>query len=87
MEGTGKLIFPAGTVATLDSGGTYFLEVSNPDGTTRSGNSVITITVPPPAGLANVSLGIPNFISGASFINAYNGCVSFRGFLRHGLCR
>jgi hypothetical protein len=69
-----------GTVATLDSGGTYFLEVSNPDGTTRSANSVITITVPPPAGLANVSLGIPNFISGASFINAYNGCVSFRGF-------
>jgi hypothetical protein len=68
------------TVATVDAGGTYRVEVSNPEGTTPSSNSAITVTLPAPAGLANVSLGIPNYISGASFINAYAGCVSFRGF-------
>ncbi len=67
-------------IATVDVGGTYRVEVSNPEGTTPSGNTAITVTLPAPAGLANVSLGIPNYISGASFINAYAGCVSFRGF-------
>ncbi|MBM3883238.1 MAG: hypothetical protein FJ387_26590, partial [Verrucomicrobia bacterium] len=65
--------------ATLDDAGTYAVTVTNPHGSARSTDSQLSIDLPQPSGLATLTLGLPNFISSASFLNANFGAVGFRG--------
>ncbi|KAB2662816.1 MAG: hypothetical protein DVB31_11195 [Verrucomicrobia bacterium] len=77
------------TIATADGSGTYRVEAKNGYGTAKSSNAVVNVFIPPPPGLAGIGLGIPNTVSGASFLGQYNGFASFRAFggSGGGVCR
>lgn len=66
-------------ISILDDAGAYQLIVTNRFGKVQSQSVQLNITLPQPPSLGSVNVGIPNFISGASFLNAYSGFISFRG--------
>lgn len=77
-EGNGATL-PRNNVQPPDAG-YYSVIVSNSFGAVTSAPVALTIVFPPPAGLTSISLGIPNYISSASFLNSGYGFVSYRGF-------
>lgn len=70
---------PLNNIQSPDAG-FYSVIVSNSFGAVTSAPVALTVVFPPPAGLASISLGIPNYISGASFLNSAYGFVSYRAF-------